>query len=80
MFGNKREKEKELKIKVTEWWLSLKHLERLEILLDLGTKPNQYPNYDITAIEHIGVRVFWNYNTLEQKLEIMQKWEKKERR
>jgi len=79
MFG-KKEKEKELKKRVSEWWLGLKHLERLEILLDLGTKPDQYPTYDITAIEHIGIRVMWNYRNLEQKIEIMQKWEKEQKK
>ena len=78
MFGkkDKENKEKELKIKVGEWWMSIPYLEKLKILLDQRTKPGQYPEFNITSLEHIGVRTFWNYNPLERKIEIMQKWEK----
>lgn len=76
MFGNKKEREKELKAKVNKWWIDLKYLEKLEILLNQGTKPNGYPDPDITKIEYIGVRVFWNYNSLEKKVLIMETYEK----
>ncbi|MBA7469533.1 hypothetical protein ES705_47209 [subsurface metagenome] len=79
MFGNKKEKEEELRLKVVEWWRELPYLKKIEILLAQGTKPDGYPTYDITTIEHIGVRVMWNYRTLEQKNEIMQKWEKQKK-
>ncbi|MBA7689558.1 hypothetical protein ES703_98066 [subsurface metagenome] len=83
MFGNKKEKEKELETKVNIWWRELPYLKKIEILLAQGTKPDGYPAYDITAIEHIGINVFWNYNNLEEKALIMEMWEKehkKERR
>ena len=83
MFGNKKEKEKELEIKVSKWWMDLPYLKKLEILLERGTKSGQYPNFNITAIEGIGIRTFWNYNSLEKKALIMEMWEKehkKERR
>lgn len=73
MFNNKEEKEKELRIKVNKWWINLPYLKKLEILLDRGTKPDGYPSYDITTIEHIGIRTFWDYNNLEQKALIMEK-------
>ena len=76
MFDNKKEKEKELRVKVIEWWRDLKYFEKLEILLAQGTKADGYPEYDISTIEHIGVRVFWNYRNLEQKALIMEMWEK----
>ena len=77
MFGNKKEKEKELRLKVVEWWRKLPYLKKIEILLAQGTKPDGYPTYDITTIEHIGVRAFWDYRTLEQKSLIMEKEQKK---
>jgi len=77
MFGNKKEKEKELRLKVVEWWRKLPYLKKIEILLAQGTKPDGYPTYDITAIEYIGVRVVWDYRTLEQKSLIMEKEQKK---
>jgi len=79
MFGNKKEKkdkEKELKTKILKWWLNMPYLKKIEILLDQGTKPDKYPEHDITQIEYIGVRVFWNYNSLEKKALIMEMWEK----
>ena len=79
MFGNKKEKEEELRVKVEKWWIDLPYLKKLEILLEGRTKPGGYPEFDITAIEGIGVRVFWNYNSLEQKASIMEKEHKKER-
>ncbi|MBA7624249.1 hypothetical protein ES703_31656 [subsurface metagenome] len=80
MFGNKKEKEKELKTKVNIWWRELPYLKKIEILLAQGTKPDGYPSYDITAIEHIGVGTFWGYNTLEQKKLIMETWEKEHKK
>lgn len=86
MFGDKKEKEKELGSKVTEWWLNLPYLKKLEILLsreDAREGFRGYPAFNITAIEGIGVRTFWNYNNLEQKKAIMDLYEKeqeKERR
>ena len=77
MFGNKKEKEEELRLKVVEWWRKLPYLKKIEILLSQGTKPDGYPTYDIAAIEHIGVRTFWDYRTLEQKSLIMEKEQKK---
>ncbi|MBA7584070.1 hypothetical protein ES708_26023 [subsurface metagenome] len=77
MFGNKKEKEEELRLKVVEWWRKLPYLKKIEILLAQGTKPDGYPTYDITTIEHIGVRVMWNYRNLEQKSLIMEKEQKK---
>ena len=79
MFGNKKEKEKELREKVIDWWRNLKYFDKLEILLAQGTKPDGYPDYDITTIEHIGVRVMWDYNTLEKKALIMEMWEKQKK-
>jgi len=80
MFGKKKEKEEELKAKVSKWWIDLPYLKKLEILLAQGTKPDEYPGFDITAIEHIGVRVFWNYNNLEEKALIMEMWEKEQKK
>jgi uncharacterized Rmd1/YagE family protein len=80
MFGNKKEKEKELRVKVEKWWIDLPYLKKLEILIEGRTKPGQYPEFDICAIEHIGVRVFWNYNNLEQKTLIMEMWEKEHKK
>jgi len=78
MFGNKKKKEEDLRIKVIEWWRKLKYFDKLEILLARGTKADGdgYPSYNISSIEDVGIRTFWGYNTLEQKIEIMQKWEK----
>ncbi|MBA7702885.1 hypothetical protein ES703_111660 [subsurface metagenome] len=80
MFGNKEEKEKELRVKVEKWWIDLPYLKKLEILLERGKKPYGYPEFDITALEHIGVGVFWNYNTLEQKKLIMDQYEKEQKK
>jgi len=80
MFGNKKEKEKELREKVIEWWRNLKYFDKLEILLAQGTKPDGYPLYNIDSIEHIGVRVIWDYRTLEQKALIMEMWEKEHKK
>ncbi|MBA7564873.1 hypothetical protein ES695_07825 [Candidatus Atribacteria bacterium 1244-E10-H5-B2] len=80
MFGNKKEKEEDLKAKVGRWWIDLPYLKKLEILLERGTRSGQYPEYDITAIENIGVRVFWNYNNLEKKVLIMETYEKEHKR
>ena len=80
MFGKKEDKKKELKIKGEKWWIDLPYLKKLEILLEQGTKPDHYPEYDITTIEHIGVRVFWNYNSVEKKALIMEMWEKEKRK
>jgi len=80
MFGNKKEKEEDLKAKVIKWWRELPYLKKIEILLAQGTKPDGYPEYDITAIERIGVRVFWNYNNLEEKALIMEMWEKEQKK
>ena len=80
MFGNKKEKEKELKIKVTKWWINLPYMKKLEILLEGRTKPDGYPEFGITSIENIGVRVFWDYNTLEQKALKMEMWEKEHKK
>lgn len=77
MFGNKKEKEEELRIKVSKWWRDLPYLKKLEILT--RNKSDGYPDFDITAIEYIGVRTFWDYNNLEQKALIMETYEKKER-
>jgi hypothetical protein len=79
MFGNKKEKEEELKARVIKWWRELPYLKKIEILLTRGTKPDGYPTYDITAIEYIGVGVMWNYNNLEQKALIMEMWEKQKK-
>ena len=76
MFSNKKEKEEEIREKVIKWWRGLKYFEKLEILLAQGTKADGYPSYDITTIEHIGVRVIWDYRNLEQKALIMEMWEK----
>jgi len=78
MFGNKKEKEEELRIKVSKWWRDLPYLKKLEILI--RTKSDGYPEFDITAIERIGVRVFWNYNNLEQKAGIMEIYEKEQKK
>jgi len=78
MFGNKKEKEEDLKAKVIKWWRELPYLKKIEILLAQGTKPDGYPLYDITTIEHIGVRVIWNYRNLEKKALIMKMWGKKQ--
>ena len=82
MFDNKKERSEELRLKVIKWWGDLKYFDKLEILLAQGTKADGYPSYNITAIEHIGVRTFWDYRNLEQKALIMEMWEKqkKERR
>ena len=77
---DKKEKEEDLKAKVIKWWRELPYLKKLEILLERGSKPDGYPSYDITTLEHIGISVFWNYNSLEQKAKIMEKEQKKERR
>ena len=79
MFGNKKEKEKELGSKVLKWWQDLPYLKKLEIILlrsDHREGFEGYPEYNITAIEDIGVRTFWNYNNLEQKKAIMDLYEK----
>jgi len=80
MFGKEKKKKEDLRIKVIEWWRELPYLKKLEILLDRGTKPDGYPTYDISTIEHIGVSVFWNYNNLEQKALIMEMWEKEQKK
>ena len=81
MFDNKKEKEEKLKVKVNTWWINLDYLKKIEILLEQGKKkPDNYPEYDITAIEFIGVRVMWNYNNLEQKALIMEMWEKEQKK
>ena len=81
MFGNKKEKEEELKIKVNKWWIDLPYLKKIEILLEQGTKkPDNYPKYNITALEDIGVRYLWNCNTLEGKALIMEMWEKEQKK
>ena len=80
MFGNKKEEEEELRVKVIEWWRNLKYLDKLEILLARGTKPDVYPTYDISSIEHIGVRVVWDYRNLEQKASIMDQYEKEHKK
>jgi len=87
MFDKKEEKEKELNIKVSKWWLELPYLKKLEILLsreDNREGFKGYPAFNITVIENnIGVRVMWNYNSLEKKALIMEQYEKqwtKERR
>ena len=79
MFGNKKEKEEELRLKVVEWWRKLPYLKKIEILLAQGTKPDGYPTYDIDTIEHIGVRVIWDYRNLEKKALIMEMWEKQKK-
>ena len=79
MFGNGKKKKEELRLKVIKWWRELKYFDKLEILLAQGTKPDGYPDYDITTIEHIGVRVMWDYNTLEKKALIMEMWEKQKK-
>jgi len=79
MFGKKEEKEKELESKVLEWWQDLPYLKKLEILLSREDKREGfrgYPAFNITAIEGIGVRTFWDYNSLEQKVLIMEQYEK----
>lgn len=80
MFGNKKDEEEELKIKVSKWWVALPYLKKIEILLEEGTKPGKYPEYNISTIEQIGIRVFWNYNSLEKKAEIMKVYEQKKER
>lgn len=86
MFDNKKEKEEVLRLKVEEWWIDLPYLKKLEILLSREDKREGfrgYPDFNITAIEGIGVRTFWDYNDLEQKKAIMDLYEKekeKERR
>ena len=76
MFGNKKEKEEDLRLKVVKWWRDLKYFKKLEILLAQGTKPDGYPEHDITNLEYVGIRVFWNYNSLEKKALIMDQYEK----
>lgn len=76
---DKKDKEKKLQLKVNEWWINLPYLKKLEILLSREDKREGfrgYPEFDISAIEHIGVRVIWNYNSLEKKALIMETYEK----
>jgi len=80
MFGKEEKKKEDLRIKVIEWWRILKYFDKLEILLAQGTKPDGYPLYNITALEHLGIRVVWDYRTLEQKALIMEMWEKEQKK
>jgi len=80
MFGNKKKKKENLRIKVIEWWRGLPYLKKIEILLAQGTKPDGYPSYNITSLEHLGIRVVWDYRTLEQKALIMEMWEKEQKK
>jgi len=78
MFGNKKDKEKELKIKVNTWWNNLKYLQKLGIILE------EYPKLDVTSIELQGLNNLWRTaGNLEKKKLIMDQYEKeqsKERR
>lgn len=71
MFGDKKEKEKELGIKVNTWFNSLKYLQRIEILLE------EYPKLNITSIELQGLNNLWRtLGSLEKKKLIMDQYEK----
>ena len=78
MFGDKKEKEKELEIKVNTWFNSLKYLQKLGIVLEL------FPKLDVTSIELQGLKNLWRTaGSLEKKKLIMDQYEKehkKERR
>jgi len=83
MFGDKKEKEEELRLKVSKWWIDLPYLKKLEILLSREDKREGfkgYPAFNITAIEGVGVRTFWDYNNLEQKKAIMDQYEKEQKK
>ena len=78
MFGNKKDKKEDLKIKVDNWFNSLKYLQKIEILLE------GYPKLNITSIERQGIGNLWRtLSSLKGKALIMEIWEnehKKERR
>ena len=78
MFGDKKEKEKELEIKVNTWFKSLKYLQKLGIILEL------FPKLDVTSIELQGLNNLWRTaGNLEKKKLVMDQFLKeqnKERR
>ena len=78
MFGDKKEKEKELEIKINIWWNNLKYLQKLGVILE------EYPKLDVTSIELQGLNNLWRTTgSLEKKKLIMDQYEKeqsKERR
>lgn len=78
MFGDKKEKEEELKNKIATWWANLKYLKKIEVLLE------EYPKLNITSIELQGLNNLWRTaGSLEKKELIMNQFlkeQKKERR
>ncbi|MBA7513946.1 hypothetical protein ES705_05964 [subsurface metagenome] len=73
MFDNKKEKEKELEIKVNTWFKSLKYLQKLGIILE------EFPKLDVTSIELQGLNNLWRTaGSLEKKKLIMDQYEKEQ--
>ncbi|MBA7520938.1 hypothetical protein ES705_13038 [subsurface metagenome] len=73
MFGDKKEKEKELENKVNTWFNSLKYLQKLGIILE------GYPKLDVTSIELQGLKNLWRTTgSLEKKKLIMDRYEKEQ--
>ncbi|MBA7528742.1 hypothetical protein ES705_20932 [subsurface metagenome] len=73
MFGDRKEKEKELENKVNTWFNSLKYLQKLGIILE------GYPKLDVTSIELQGLNNLWRTaGSLEKKKLIMDQYEKEQ--
>jgi len=71
MFGNKKEREKELGVKISTWFNSLKYMQKLAIILE------EYPKLDVTSIELQGLNNLWRtVGSLEKKKLIMETYEK----
>ena len=72
---DKKEKKEDLKNKVNAWFDGLKHLQKLEILLE------GYPKLDITSIERQGIKNLWRtVGSLERKELIMDIYEKEHKK